>query len=377
MKVFRRILIKVLILAVVICVSGGGAACYQAYRQSTAEYAMNRYLSLLVDNDAEKAFSYVDQSESQKISKTEYQSALDEKRYSLASSTKTEELQKRRDNNGNEYVDYQVQFLDAAGKVDLEETFIVKKQSDLVYGVFDRWKVLSDHCMVKDFVLKVPVGSKVYLNAEKLDASWLQKDGAEPSADSYQIPVLIPGKSSLVIRHAVLQELTDALDATDGSADYVGKMVLKDSAKSECLEMGVKLLRAVYASAAKKKTEDPDELMSACQKAADELIKKQQKVFYAENSEFDSAAISGFAAEYGDVTYGEADGAITMDMTLSYHYLVHQAVTVDTDELQEDGTPVQKTETKEKSGDTKAKLTMSYYENAWHITAIDMQVIPK
>lgn len=56
MKVWKRILIKTVILAAVIAAGGGAAASYQAYRQSSAEYAVNHYLTLLIDNSQEKAY---------------------------------------------------------------------------------------------------------------------------------------------------------------------------------------------------------------------------------------------------------------------------------------------------------------------------------
>ena len=60
MKVFKRVLIKLLLLLLVIGISGGGAACYQASRQSTADYAMDHYLALLIDNSVDKAYSSLD-----------------------------------------------------------------------------------------------------------------------------------------------------------------------------------------------------------------------------------------------------------------------------------------------------------------------------
>ncbi|MFR7719372.1 MAG: hypothetical protein ACLU3N_12365 [Lachnospiraceae bacterium] len=44
MKVFKRVLIKLLLLLLVIGISGGGAACYQASRQARL-IAMDHYLA--------------------------------------------------------------------------------------------------------------------------------------------------------------------------------------------------------------------------------------------------------------------------------------------------------------------------------------------
>lgn len=378
MKVLKRILIKILILLLVIGVSGGGAACYQANRQSTADYAMDHYLALLIDNSVDKAYGSLDQSEAQTLTKDEYEGALDAKKYSLYASYQMKEAEKRRDNNGNEYVDYDVTFQNAAGEEQASERFTVKKQSAQVLGLFDRWKVLSDHCMVKNFLLTVPAGSEVYLNAEQADASWLITEGVPASCDRYQIPTLIPGKLRLVIRHPALESVNGTLDATAGSADYTDKMPLKEDAKSACTELGVKLLKAVYVSAVKDQTNDPDKLLENCQKQAETLIKKQTESFQVEGADFKNVAISNFAAQFTDPVFTEeANGAITTEMTLSYHYVVRQDVTTDTDELLEDGTYAQQTTTQEQSGDATAKLTMAYYEAGWHIEEMKLDVIPK
>lgn len=378
MKVFKRVLIKILILLVVIAAAGGGAASWQASRQSTAEYAMQHYLSMLIDNSVDKAYTYLDQSETQQLSLEQYTGALEAKKYSLYASCEMTEAEKRRDNNGNEYVDYDVKFKDAAGEVQQEERFTVKKQSEQVLGVFDRWKVLAEHCMVKDFVLTVPAGSTVYLDAEPADTSWIVRDGVQASFDSYHIPTLIPGKISLVVRHPALESVNATLDALSGSADYTAKMPLKETAKQECTELGVKLLKAVYASAAKEQLDDPDELLKACQESAEELIKKQGDKFHTEDASFRNVAVSNFAPQFGDLVFTEEEnGAISLEMTLAYHYVVRQDQLIDTEELQEDGTPVQMTELVEHGGDATAKLTMSFYDAAWHVTAMELQVIPE
>lgn len=378
MKVFKRVLLKLLILLLVIGVSGGGAACYQANRQSTASYAVDHYLTLLIDNSVDKAYSSLDQSEAQEMTKEAYEGVLEAKKYSLYASYQMKEAEKRRDHNGNEYVDYDVTFQNAAGEEQASERFTVKKQSAQVMGLFDRWKVLSDHCMVKNFLLTVPAGSEVYLNAEQADASWLVTEDVPASCDCYQIPTLIPGKISLVIRHPALESVNAMLDATTGSADYTGKMPLKEDAKNACTELGVKLLKAVYVSAVKNQTNDPDKLFAECQKQADTLMKKQTESFRMDGAAFKDVAISNFAAQFGDPVFTkEKNGAITTEMTFSYHYAVRQDVTTDTEEMLEDGTYAEQTTTQEQSGDTSAKLTMAYYEGAWHIENLQMDVIPK
>lgn len=145
MSVWKRVFIKTVILAFVIVLFGGGAAGLQAYRQSTPEYAADQYIALLIENSSEKAYTLLDQSEDAAMTPEEYEAALSEKKYSLSSSYTISGSEKRRDQSGNEYVDYRTEFKDAEGAVQMEETFTVKKQTDLLFGVFDQWKVLSVH----------------------------------------------------------------------------------------------------------------------------------------------------------------------------------------------------------------------------------------
>lgn len=378
MKVLKRILIKTVILAAVIAVGGGAAASYQAYRQSSAEYAVNHYLTLLIDNSQAKAYACLDQPEAEKMTVDTYEKALDAKKYSLYSSYEVTQSEKRRDSSGNEYVDYHAQFKNAADEVKAEEDFTVKKQTEQIYGLFDQWKVLSTHCMVKDFILTVPTGCEVYIGGQLADESWIDRETAKASCDSYDIPTLIPGSTSLVIRHPELESVNGTLDTEAGSADYTDKMALKESAQSECKELGVKFLKAVYTSAVKEKTEDAEKVLTDVLKDAETLIKNQEPGFHPEDAAFHSVGISNFVAQFSDPVFtDDSNGAIQTEMTFSYHYAIQEDVTVDTEELQEDGTPVQQTETVSTAGDATAKLTMSYYGDAWHIAAFEMPVIPE
>ncbi|MDY3249631.1 MAG: hypothetical protein SOX32_04705 [Candidatus Choladocola sp.] len=377
MKVFKRILIKLIILLLVIGAAGGGAAGLQAYRQSTPEYTIERYLSSLIDNRSNNAFAMLDQSEDAVMTQEEYTGALNEKKYSLYAGFHLQEGEKKHDDSGNEYVDYHVEFLNAADEVQLEDDFTVKKQSKAVFGIFDQWKILSDHCMVKNFILTVPAGSEVYLDSEKADASWLAKDEVITSYDCYRIPTLIPGKISLVIRHPALESVNTVLDALDGSADYTDKMKMKKSSQDECKELGITVLKELYASSAKEKKDALSDVFDGCRKTAEDFVKKQGDIFHSDSADFKTAAVSDFAVKFSDLTFTEEkNGAITTEMTLLYHYVVKEEVTVDTDEVLEDGTPVQTTETRSQSGDNTAKLVMSFYDGAWHVASLDIPVIP-
>jgi hypothetical protein len=97
-----------------------------------------------------------------------------------------------------------------------------------------------------------------------------------------------------------------------------------------------------------------------------------------DGSVFRTAAVSEFSPEFGDVVFTEDEtGAITVELKLSYHYVVRQDVTEDTQEEQEDWEEESSSEysAEERSGDNTATFTMAFYEGSWHITALEVPTI--
>ena len=375
MKAFTRVLLKLTLFLLIVAAAACGAIGWRTYQRGAPDYIMDQYLSLLVDGNDAKAYGLLDQSEDDKMTQDEFEEAVKGKQYGLCASYTAQELEKRTDNNGNEYVDFHAEFRNAEDAVQSEENFTVKKQAKAAFGVFDQWKVLSGHCMVKDLEITVPAGSELYLDSRPVDAAWITRDGVPSSLDRYRIPSLLPGKVSLVIRHPVLESVNTTLDTNEGSQDYSAQMALKKSAQSECMELGISALKQLYAGAVK---EDAGELglFDACAKKAKKFVKNQGSAFHKEDRAFQSVAVSKFAPEYGTPVFAEGeDGAITVEMKLGYHYLLREDVTTDTEETQEDGTPVQETKRDSRSGDSSATFSMTYQNGAWSIASIDVPLI--
>lgn len=378
MKVLKRVLIKFIILVLVVGIFGGGAAAWQAYKQSTPQYAIENYLTKLIENKSDKAYQLLDQSEDAYISETDYSKALETKKYSLYSEYNLFEMEKRRDNDGQEYIDYRIEFLDAAQSVQLSEDFTVKKQAEPIFGIFDEWKVLSGHCMVKDFLLTVPTGSEVYLDSVQADTAWIVRDGVPMSYDCYKIPSLLPGSVSLVVRHPAFESVDTSFEADAGSADYSSAVTMKVSAQDEMKELAVKALKAVYTAAVTEKMDDLEASFASCKKEAEKLVKNQAKEFSKENELFKSVAVSRFDGQFGDLVFTEEEnGAITTEMRFSYHYDVKAELNVDTGEYYDDGSSIFETREEVFSGESQAVFGMAYYDGSWHIDSVKMEMIPK
>lgn len=378
MKVLKRVLIKMIILLCVIGLFGGGAAGWQAYQQSTPKYAIETYLSKLIGEKQDQAYVLMDQSEDQTMTANEYARAVEAKKYSLYAEYNLYELEKRRDNDGQEYIDYRVEFLDAAQSVQLEENFTVKKQSEAVFGVFDQWKVLSGHCMIKNFQLTVPTGAEVYLDGVLADTTWITREEVPQSYDCYTIPSLLPGDIDLVVRHSIFESVNAVLDPQSAQADYSSELQLKTSTQDELKELAVKALKELYKAAATEKTDALKEIFADCEKDAEAIAKKQANEFHREAAIFKSAAISKFDAQFGEIVFTEEEnGAITTELEFSYHYDVKEEIAEETGDYDENGSAITDTQNRISSGDETAKFVMAYYDAAWHIAAFELDVIPK
>lgn len=377
MKVVKRIIIKLLILLFVVAVGIGGAAVYQGQRQSTPDYTIDRYLTLLTENNSEKAFSMLDETDGISLTKAEFSEAVTGKKYSLYASFKATAQEKRRDSAGNEYADYHVEFLNAADEIQMEEDFTLKKQPEQRFGMFDVWEVLPDHCMIRNFHIKVPAGSAVYLDAVEADVTWMTREKNSP-VTTCTFPQLIPGEKSLTIRHPILESVNTTVDPSGETVDYTSKMPLKESAQDECKELGVAVLKNLLTASVKEKKSEIDESLSGCIKEAEKFVKEEGALLHQDGSDFKSIAVSAFAVQFSDPVFSEENGSIQTEMTFSYHYRIKRdVVSVSEDQVQEDGTPLEYIETVENSGNSTAKMTMEYLDGSWKVVSLEIPVTEK
>lgn len=376
MKVVKRIIIKLIILLFVIALGCGAAMAYQGYRQSTPEYTLDRYFSLLTDNSSEKAYLLLDQTDVS-MSGEEFADAVTAKKYSLYASFTAVSQERRRDNDGNEYADYHVSFMNAADEVQAEEDITLKKQSEQRFGMFDEWKVMADHCMIQNFKILVPAGASVYIDGQEAETAWMTRDKNSP-VTTCTVPQLLPGEISLTIRHPILESVNTTFDSTGESVDYSQKMTMKESAQDECKEMGVAVLKNLFVASAKEKQSEIDDSLADCKKAAETFVKQEGNLLHKEGADFKNIAVSAFAAQFGDLVFSEENGSIQTEMTFSYHYRIKWDVTTQSeDQVQEDGTPVEIVETTAESGTSTAKMTMEYLDGSWNVAALEIPVTQK
>ncbi|MCC8138062.1 MAG: hypothetical protein LIO76_08390 [Clostridiales bacterium] len=418
MKVFRRILIKLVILIVVIALFGGAAYVNHYWPQSSSQGALEEYLSLLIENNAEEAYERLDQSESTVLTLTEYQAAVQAWKYALYESCQTEEISVRQGSNGDSYADYHVEFLNSSDEVQLECDITLKKQSDAILGMLDQWKVLPDHCLVTGLRITVPAGSTLYLDGEEADSAWIvageeesseQSDTAAETGDAsetdgtdeteatdetensenteaskvcYELPGILPQEISVTVRHPILESLEAMLDPLDGDVDYSESMDWKESANSSCMELAVSALKQIYTAAVTLETDTLDEMFSECLEDVTAIVESQSEEFYREDDvthpEFESVGIYDYEADFEEPIFTDAEnGRITAVMTFTYHYAVHNTERVETGDIWADGENAWEYQTVSYTGKAAAEFVLSYYEDEWHIEAVTLPVIPE
>ncbi|MCD7746244.1 MAG: hypothetical protein LUI13_13365 [Lachnospiraceae bacterium] len=383
MKVFRRILIKIILLALVIAAAGCAACLVHGYPMSQPESALKEYLSLVMAGDTETAYERLDQSEGTELSLDVYELAMLEKKYALYESIQIEEVSSRAGTDGESYADCHVEFLDEDGVAWLEDDFTLKKQEESVLGLMDQWKVLSDHCLITNLQVTVPAGSTLYLDGEEAEASWIVTEEAESSKTTYEIPSLLPGEAAVAVRNPILQSLDTRLDPSDGDVDYSDQMAtLKESAESACEELAVAALKAIYVAAVTGETDELETVFGEeCLSDAETIASEQGLEFYQEDevthAEFESVGIYDYDAVFSNAELtNDENGAISTILTFSYHYNVQNGERVETGEIWADGENAWEWQTVSHTGEATAQFTMSYYEEEWHITSVTLPVIP-
>lgn len=382
MKVFQRLLIKFVILALVVAVFSGAACLVYHYPQSKPSSALEQYLELLTDNNLEKAYERLDQSENTVMTQSEYEGAVQARKYVLYDTWRIEETSRRQGTSGESYVDFHVEFVNSSGTTQMEGDFTVKRQTNEVLGLMAQWKVLSSHCIVSDLSITVPTGSTLYLDQEEAGSSWLVSENENSSKDTYVIPDLLAGTVSIVVRNPILESLETTLDTTEGSMDYTGQMALKESAESSCKELAVASLKQIYVAAV---TGDTDELETFFELCADEVVeiaKNQSEEFYREDlvthADFESVGIYDYEAEFGTPEFtNDENGAITVSLNFSYHYNVQNDERVETGEIWADGENAWEVRTVSHTGEAQAELILSYYDEEWHVVSVSLPVIPE
>ena len=403
MKVVGRILAKLIILAIVIGLCAGGAAVWRGYHQATPEYTINRYLTYLTDGNTDRSFAFLDETGVLRLSREAFDQVTEAQKYELYSGivlnpesvntaeTETEaesepetgtaaaqnaqtgadDVTPKTEADGS--VVYTVAYTDASGAVRHTDDITVRKMADKKYGLFDNWKIDPEHTMVHDLSITVPAGSTLTVQSEEADGQWLTQD-EDPAKDIYVIPVIMPETVQVTVRHPVLDSVNTSLDPTAGPVDFTDRMPMKDDAKDSAKELGVAVVKNLLTAAVKEDDTMLNIYLDACKEEAEQFIEEESAYLHEEGKNFLSIAASSFAEQFGDMSFNE-NGEVELPMSFSYRYTIR--TDVETESwlyFNDDGTPQTVTETQTQTGVSTAEMTLTWKEDGWTLTRLDIPI---
>lgn len=387
MRVFRRILVKILIFLLVVVGAGWGGIVLKESQRANSQYALEQYAGHLIANEMEKAYEYLDLNLEDTLSYSAFTKSAKAKKYGLYAGFHLEKQEARLDEKGNEFQDYKITYVNSDDEVQAEEIITVKKQKKKKYYFFDQWKVLSDHCMVKDFIFSVPAGAEVILDGRKAESAWLVEAEEAASKDVYCVPEILPGKIEIKVSHPIMETLEMEIDTTKDSVDLCKEMQLSEAGKASAIESSVRALKAFYLAVVKgqeAETEEDkvlEETFALCLEDAKNLVEQQRDALSAKadvGKIFKSLAVSEYNPRYGELTFQE-DGKIQLELSMGYHFRgeFEVAVLTETGEYDENGYVITQEVMQElaESGDETVKLTMCWSKDVWQITKIDIPII--
>lgn len=382
MKVWKRILIKTLLFAVVAAAAGAGGVAWKESSRDTARYALEQYAQHLIDQEPDRAYLYQDTEGEGALTKEEFTAAAQARKYSLYAGYQLEKENSRTDENGSEYEDYRISFVNSDGEEQLSEEIAVRKQEEKKFFFFDQWKVLPDHCMVKDFTIQVPAGSAVTVGGERLDASLIRED-EDNASDTYVVPSILPETVEVSASHSQFDDLTVTVSTMDQTVDLRTDMQLSENAKAACLETGVKALREVLRQAAADEENAGEEagdenLFALCEEETGRLIQEQRLALEAQSDEgyeFESVAVWEYNPRFEQPVYTEETGIqAVMELTFRYSWTFRYPEYLETGDYDENGEPILEESSREdvRPGEGRAKLTFSYREGSWQLTGLEL-----
>ena len=130
MKVWKRLLIKLVIFIFAVAAAGAGGIAWKELGQDTARYTLEQYARHLIDQEADWAYLYQDTRQEGALTQAEFEAAAEARKYGLYAGYKLEKVQNRTDEDGSEYEDYQISYVNSDGGTQLAEEISVRKQEE-------------------------------------------------------------------------------------------------------------------------------------------------------------------------------------------------------------------------------------------------------
>ena len=306
----KRILI---IIGVILAILGG--AYYYVGTLVTPKKIAENYFNAIVENDAEKIYSFMDVEESPFTTKKMFEKVIKN------STDKDSKI---------EIVNYQVgeaQYEDltrmtttvtityVVKESEKSETMDIKltKAKNKKWLLYDNWLVsTAAYTVSKDFEIRVQPGSTVTIEGEKVGKKYLDKENSTTSNDVYLIPTMFAGKYKINVKLLAGIETEELVNIKSKTYYYpsVSSSTLTKKSKNTLEKQMLKDLQVIYDNAIAKKNFDDfkstfeykDGDLTELTNTYNEFINDLSTTIVLTKNKFSEATISSLSV-YSDNTF--------------------------------------------------------------------------
>lgn len=315
-----------IIIGVVLAILAG--AYYYVGTLVTPEKIAENYFNAIVENDAEKIYSFIDVEESpfttenmfKKVIKnsTDKDSKAEIVNYQVGQ-PQYEDLTKM---TATVTITYVVKESEKSETMDIKLT----KAKGKKWLLYDNWLVsTAAYTVSKDFEIRVQPGSTVTIEGEKVGKKYLDKENSTTN-DVYIIPTMFAGKYKINVKLLAGIETEELVNIKSKTYYYpsVNSSTLTKKSKNNLEKQILKDLQVIYDNAIAKKNFDdfksnfeyPDADLTELKNTYNELINDLSTTIILTKNKFNEATISSLSV-YSDNTFS-VYASTKSDYTVSY-----------------------------------------------------------
>lgn len=271
---------------------------------TSPRYKAEKYFNAIVNNDIDKIYSYLEEYDSNFISKKILNEKID-----LFENVDYYEIINIEETENEALVEFEYVI---SGKTQTAYVLLTKTYNK--YG-FNNWKINSAK-LIENINIKVPTGSVVTIDEQEI-TSYLKEDNNE-YYDIYEIPYMISGEYKI---KTVLNDITveDKINVEDNKTYFVSNIELEKELKNTLENIALEKINYVYSNAIKNISFD--EIKSNLNENMERIYKVLKRSFSANYIKINEVLLKDI--EITNATYdreGNLQISFETDYNINYTY---------------------------------------------------------
>ena len=228
---------------------------------SSAKVAQN-YFEALKSNDWDKAYSYLNITESDFINKGNFvkmqkESGINPGIVNYSISSKKAYTSDESNENGALTKNIEMQYTTKNSSEPQTMDIKLIKQPEKMWLFFDKWKVSSTDYIEPEVTITVPYGTTAYLNNTKISDKYKDNssssggtaDSSEKQSVTYKLKNIFIGKYDLKVTSPYIEDFMDKMDLNEYSSFTVSNLKLKKDILDTVSKKPEQIIKDIYAAA--------------------------------------------------------------------------------------------------------------------------------